>query len=67
MGQQVLVRTDVRQSEGKIFFRVRWRAMGEHHEEGAIAAAEEEGGCEDEGWIRIPVEGWAPLDQLIVH
>ena len=67
MGQQVLVRTDVRQSEGEIFFRVRWRAMGEHHEEGAIAAAEEEGGCEDEGWTRIPAEEWAALDQLIVH
>lgn len=66
-GQQVLVRTDVRQTDEGKSFRIRFRAMGQHHEDSGIAAADEGGGCEDESWIRVPAEGWAPLAQLNVR
>ncbi len=61
-GKSVLVRTDVRQTEEGMFFRVRYRDMGQHHEE--LLAAAEDDGCDDDNWTRVPVEGWAPLDQL---
>ncbi len=61
-GQRVLVRTDVRQTEEGRFFRVRYRVLGAHHEEAAVTEADD--GCEDDGWTRVPGEGWAPLDQL---
>jgi hypothetical protein len=71
-GQQVLVRTDVRSNEEGMFFRVRYRAMGEHHDgdEGHVGAAahEDEEDCEGGGWTRVPAEhGWAPLKQLMVR
>lgn len=66
-GTAVLVRADVRAlaardgrlgSYGKTEFRVRYRPLGSHdHEE--FAAEEEE-----EGWVRIPAEGWAPLNRF---
>lgn len=70
-GQQVLVRTDVRDGdEGKVF-RVRYRPMGGHHEAEATLLEEgghdDGGGCEGGGWTRIPVEGWAPLTHLKVR
>lgn len=72
-GQQVLVRTDVRSNEEEgMFFRVRYRAMEQHHdgEDGHLDAAahEEEEDCEGGGWTRVPDEhGWAPLKQLMVR
>jgi len=48
-GTDVLVRSDVRETEEGRFFRVRYRATGQH---------------DDEAWTRVPVEGWAPLKQL---
>lgn len=71
-GEQVLVRTDVRNGEEGMVFRVRYRAMEQHHEgeDGHLDAAahEEEGDCEGGGWTRIPAEhGWAPLKQLMVR
>lgn len=65
-GERVLVRTDVRETDEGMFFRVRFRAMGEHDEHEFSAAVEDEG-CDDESWHRIPIEGWAPLAQLKVH
>ena len=66
-GTPLLVRADVRQTaEGK-FFRARYRALTGEQEAVAAAMAEEDG-CEDEGtWTKVPAEGWAPLDQLIVR
>ena len=79
-GEQVLVRTDVRDGEDGKVFRVRYRALDSHHEEVALAAddgCDDDGGCgddggddgcgEDEGWTRIPAEGWHPLAQLKVR
>jgi hypothetical protein len=67
-GTRVLVRTDVRGTEEGTFFRVRYRAMGQHGgEEGhEVTAAEGEDGetHKDEAWTMVPVEGWAPLDML---
>ena len=67
-GTEVLVRTDVRATEEGKFFRVRYRTMGSHggHESGLVlpSAHEDDDGCEDETWTRIPAEGWAPLKQL---
>lgn len=62
-GERVLVRVDVRRSDEGMFFRVRFREIGQHHEEAALA---EEDDC-DEGWTRIPEEEWAPLAQLKVR
>lgn len=61
-GTKVLVRTDVRGTEEGMFFRVRYREMGAHHEE--VSTLAEDDGCEDDSWTRVPLEGWAPLDQL---
>lgn len=71
-GQKLLVRTDVRSNEEGMFFRVRYRAMEQHHEgdEGHLDAAahEDEGDCEGGGWTRVPAEhGWAPLKQLKIR
>ena len=64
-GQTLLVRTDVRRlSDGDMFFRVRYRTWSGHEE---AAAPAEEAGCEDEGWTRVPAEGWYPLDQMRVR
>jgi hypothetical protein len=66
-GTRVLVRTDVRATEEGMFFRARYRVMGQHGGESLSAAAaggHEDDGHEDESWSRIPAEGWAPLDQL---
>jgi hypothetical protein len=71
-GERVLVRTDVREhdvsehEEEKRVFRLRYRAIGQHHED-ETPPTEEGDGCEDESWTRIPTEGWYPLDQLKVH
>lgn len=67
-GTEVLVRTDVRETEEGKFFRVRYRTMGSHdgHDSGPVlpSAHEDDVGCEDETWTRIPAEGWAPLKLL---
>jgi hypothetical protein len=75
-GERVLVRTDVREHdvrkhdvsehEDKREFRLRYRAIGQHHED-ETSAAEEDDGCGDESWTRIPTEGWYPLDRLKVR
>lgn len=69
-GTEVLVRVDAREtSEGK-FFRVRYRIRAHHPESAASLAptsGEDEGGCEDETWTRVPAEGWAPLKMLKVR
>jgi hypothetical protein len=62
-GSPVLVRTDARATEEGMFFRLRYRAQGAHHE----VEAGGEDGCEDDTWARFPAEGWYPLDQLRVH
>lgn len=80
-GQEVLVRTDVRENDEGLWFRVRYRAMGDHDgEDGEDGGCEdggdgcgdgggghEEGGCEDEGWTKVPEEGWLALDKLKVR
>ncbi|HEX6127525.1 MAG TPA: hypothetical protein VF071_00730 [Candidatus Limnocylindria bacterium] len=77
-GRSVIVRTDVRATDEGLFFRVRYRVPESH--DAAIAADdggcgdeggcgegdEHEGGCED-GWTRLPAEGWYPLRQLSVR
>ncbi len=55
-GTRVLVRTDVRENDEGRAFRVRYRVMGAHGEDGT-----------DEAWTRLPVEGWAPLDLFILR
>lgn len=69
--QQLLVRTDLRETHEGMFFRVRYRTIGQH---GGDHDAEESGhedgeeGCEDETWTRIPSgEGWAVLNSLTVR
>ena len=66
-GVEVLVRVDVRSNEEGMFFRVRYRPLAHEHEEVAIAEHEDDGGCEGGEWTRVPVEGWAPLDQMKLH
>jgi hypothetical protein len=82
-GQELLVRTDVRENDDGMFFRVRYRAIEEHGEgeEGEEEGCEDGeggcgdgggggghgGGCEDDGWIRVPQEGWLSLRQLNVR
>ena len=68
-GVRVLVRADVRETDEGRTFRVRYRAMGQHGEDGHAedSPAQEPGaddGHDDEAWTRIPAEGWFPLDQL---
>ena len=67
-GTRVLVRTDVRGNEEGNFFRVRFRAMGQHGGEDDHDAAAAEGDAgdthEDEAWTMIPAEGWASLKML---
>jgi hypothetical protein len=66
-GTRVLVRTDVRVNEEGMFFRARYRVMGQHGDESVTAAADDghdDGGHEDDSWTRIPTEGWAPLNQF---
>jgi len=58
-GTRVLARTDVRETDEGMAFRVRYRPMGEH--------GEEEPGEDEESWTRVPAEGWAPLDLLKVR
>lgn len=66
-GTPVLVRTDLRALAdhdgslgpfGSTQFRVRYRPLGGHDEPTASPAGEDE----EEGWVRIPAEGWAPLN-----
>lgn len=66
-GTPVLVRTDLRALAnrdgslgpyGSTQFRVRYRPMGGHDEPTATGAGEDE----EEGWVRVPAEGWAPLN-----
>jgi hypothetical protein len=62
-GTPILVRTDVRSTGDGSAFRVRYRPLGGHDEphDGLTAAAHED---EEEGWVRIPAEGWAPLQRF---
>jgi hypothetical protein len=58
-GTEVLVRTDVRETEEGAFFRARYRllgASGGHEDDGAMG--------HDEEWTAVPAEGWAPLDHM---
>jgi hypothetical protein len=83
-GQEVLVRTDVRENDEGMFFRVRYRALEDHGEgeegeedgcedgeggcgDGGGGGGHDGGGCEDDGWTRVPPEGWHPLRQLNAH
>jgi hypothetical protein len=63
-GTRILVRTDVRGVEEGTFFRVWYRPMGQHgggEEPHAVAAEEPH---EEESWVKLPAEGWLPLDML---
>jgi len=70
-GTPVLVRADARETEGGKFFRVRYKTMQSHegHGENLItpSAHEDHNEDEDEGWTRIPAEGWAPLKLLKIR
>lgn len=63
-GERVLVRTDVRRTDEGASYRLRYRPLDG---QGATASETEGGGCSDEGWIRVPPEGWAPLHHLKVR
>lgn len=65
-GTRVLVRTDVRENDEGAFFRLRYRVMGAHGgEEGSPGTGGGSGHDEgDDSWVRMPSEGWAPLDQF---
>ena len=62
-GTRVLVRSDVRENDEGTFFRVRYRVMGMHGGEETVSTTAEEG-HDEESWVRIPLEGWAPLDLM---
>ncbi|WES64924.1 hypothetical protein P0L94_02355 [Microbacter sp. GSS18] len=62
-GTHVLVRTDVRETGNGMSFRVRYRAWPPGGDHESLEATMEE----EEGWTKVPVEGWYPLTQLIVH
>lgn len=68
-GTRVLVRADVRETEEGAFFRVRYRAMGQHGGEDEGSAGHDAGGHDetDENWTRVPVEGWLRLDRLMLR
>jgi len=59
-GRRVLVRTDVRKTSEGMYFRVRYRSLGGHE----TASTSVHDGCEDDGWAKVPAEGWYPLDQM---
>ncbi|HET9075337.1 MAG TPA: hypothetical protein VFN68_00270 [Acidimicrobiales bacterium] len=59
-GQDVLVRTDVRElAGGQMLFRVRYRPL-------AAAESAQADDCET-GWAKIPPEGWDPLAVMRVQ
>lgn len=62
-GSTLLVRADVRRlADGTMLFRVRYRTWtGED-----TAGMTEGDSCEEEGWTRVPADGWDPLDQFHV-
>jgi hypothetical protein len=64
-GQRITLRADVRETDEGAVFRVRYRVPDEHHDE-QTALAEDHDECEG-GWVRIPIEGWLPLQQLNVR
>jgi len=64
-GQRITIRADVRETDEGAVFRVRYRAADEHHDD-LTALAEDHDECEG-GWVRVPVEGWLPLQQLNVR
>jgi hypothetical protein len=63
-GTPILVRTDLRSTGDGNAFRVRYRPLGGHdepHDEVTVSAHDDE---EEEGWVRFPAEGWAPLQRF---
>jgi hypothetical protein len=64
-GQRIVMRADLRETDDGAVFRVRYRVPDEHHDE-PLALAEEHDACEG-GWVRVPAEGWLPLQQLNVR
>lgn len=68
-GTQVLVRTDLRGADHGSFFRVRYQPMGGGHDNAGDEPAVVDDGHDhdDEGWIRVPAEGWLALDRLKVR
>jgi hypothetical protein len=79
-GTRILVRVDARGTEDGEFYRLRYKPMGGGHEgeeghtpggggeDGHTPGGGDEGGCgDDEGWTRVPAEGWAPLTLLKVR
>lgn len=64
-GRRIVMRADVRESDEGAVFRVRYRVPDDqHHELTALAGEHDE--CEG-GWVRIPAEGWLPLQHLNVR
>jgi hypothetical protein len=47
-------------------FRVRHRPLGGHIGDDGAGGHPGDEGCEDETWVKVPSEGWLPLDQLRV-
>jgi hypothetical protein len=64
-GRRITLRADFRETDEGAVFRVRYRVPDEHHDE-LTALAEDADECEG-GWVRIPMEGWLPLQQLNVR
>ena len=65
-GSPILVRTDARETDKGMFYRVRYRKMGSHTHE-ATAHADEQG-CSGEDWVSLTAgHGWPSLDFLEVQ
>lgn len=61
-GTRVLVRTDLRAADEGNFYRVRYKPLGTgEHDEAEPSPVEPAQDDHDDGWTRVPAEGWSPL------